>query len=163
MGIQHSLAKMTARSPSLELGTGGIPELTAADVAAAMGYVNGRIPAARVGIHLVMAKYTDDVVSIYTLEKTIAKIAWVSWFEMAIDVSVKRQQIVQLARIALLDFCEPGKMKDATATNLAKSVGVDSRTWGKGLSKVYAEIIGLMRRYEEPVLRIVYQALTKNC
>lgn len=160
MSMEHTLAKLTPGSPSLTPGIGGLPELTSSDIAAALGFA-GRVPDACIGIHLVMAKYSDDAIAIDRLRRIVARMAWTLWFDLGIEARITRQQIDRLAQLALIDFINPGAMRDATPTHLARQIPVDPRTWAAGMGKLYHEVIGRMRDIEAPVFRMLYKVLAR--
>lgn len=159
MGIQHKLAKLTPGSPGMEPGSGGIPTLTAQDVAAALGYVSGRVPAHNLGAHLVLAKYTDDVISITLLERKTPRLAWLTYWDLGLSGSVNRRTINLLSKLALADYCESGRFTQVDAERMAALVKVSDYYWRTRYSKIYAELQRTFSELENPVLRIVFQTL----
>jgi len=162
MGTQHKLAKMTPKSPGLTQGSGGIPELTAQDVAAALGYASGRVPASRTGIHLVLAKYTDDNQSIHILERTAERAAWVMWYDMGLAGHISRQAIKRISKLAISEYCESGRFTGKDAEAMAKMSKVNNNDWRRNYGKIYQSLQELFRDLEDPILRMVYRFLTEK-
>lgn len=162
MGMEHRLAMMTAGTSGMEAGSGGIPELTGHDVAAALGYSYHNIPVERTGIHLVLAKYTDDDISIKILQKTASRLAWLLWYDLKIPGNTKRKTIKLLAKLALADFCESGTFTKADAEKMAKEIEVDNFNWRNRYSKIHHELMRTFYEMESPVMRALYMALSRE-
>lgn len=159
MSLPTKLAKLTVNSMSLQPGRGGLPELTREMVAGALGYASSRIPGDRTGVHLVLAKYTDDEISFAELHKTIPVLAWGMWYELECAGPITVKTIGNIARLAIKDFCETGTEQAMTDAQLAQAVGTDYRTWRKRYHHIYAYLIGAMYQLEGPVLSALSQAL----
>lgn len=162
MGVEKALAKLTAQTPSMEPGTGGIPELTGHDVAAALGFHYKHIPPDRIGVHLVLAKYTDDNISISTVEPMAARMAWLTWFDKNLPGNPSTKIVRKVAKAALEEFCQPGYTERKTATQLAALIGIDYRTLKKSYGILYEAVYNRFRDFEDPVLRALYFILAKN-
>lgn len=159
MSLPTKLAKLTAKSMSLQPGSGGLPELTREMVAGALGYASTRIPGDRTGVHLVLAKYTADEVSRGALEKSIPVLAWEMWYELECAGPITVKMISNIARLAIKDFCEPGFTQAMTDAQLAQAIGTDYRTWRKRYHHIYAYLVGAMYQLEGPVLSALSRAL----
>ena len=161
--MERRLAKLTTGTPSLEPGVGGLPDLTAQDVAAALGFASSRVPDSFIGVHAVLARYTDSSISVSVLRKHAAKMAWSLWFDLGIETRVSRSQIDKLAEVAVHDYMQPGKFSGISKAEMARMAKVDVRTWDAGLSKVYPHVVNKFSDVESPVISMLYKVLASEC
>lgn len=159
MGIQERLALLTAKSPRMEPGTGGTPEVTSADIAAALGFAADHIPHAEEAIHLVLAKYCDDFISLAHLKELMPKRAWAMYAEFRLDVEVSFKAVRKTSHLALLEFCEAGSMKGETDVRMAGVIGISRDKWRTRYKLIYQRLLGVMYDLEGPAVIRIMRAL----
>lgn len=164
MGVQHLLAKLTAQTPSLEWGPGGVPEISAEEVRAALGFAQRRVMLRRrqprvvngvpLQVLLIEAKYLDDARSAKKAAALLARQLYCAWWEhdAAASETISKSQLQRLARTMIDDYCEPEKARKAGGGRLAHAVGMDYRTWKRKFSRFYGQHLLELSRIEGPVI-----------
>lgn len=159
MGTKSKLARL-APGMTLEVSSGGIPALTREDILGALGYANLRVPRERVGVHLVLAKYALDTLSMEILEDQVSGLAWMMWKRYGRrDLPVPVRVIDNIAVLAVLHWVHPDKVHAASDNKKAKFVGVDRKTWLKHYLAHYGRVMVQLAELEWPVIYALQKAL----
>lgn len=162
MGIAERLAMLTARSPGMDAGAGGAPEVTSADIAAALGFAADKIPAKEHAIHLVLAKYCDDFISLAHLKQVMPPIAWGLYAELQLNHEVRFTAVRKASHLALLEFCEAGALKGQGDAHMAGILGVSRDKWRQRYKTVYQALLGRMYEWEAPAVARIMRALREK-
>lgn len=154
MSTRAHLSKLQPKAPATEPGTGGMPEITREDVLVALGSAATRH---RLGVQLVLARYTDDLVAKRWLRQRLPRMVWRLWFDQGFDGQMQPETARKLGMLAVEDYCKPGVLQGKPVNVVARLAGMDHRTWTRKFSPVYAVLLAQLSQAEAPVLRSVYQ------
>jgi len=160
VAFEEILAVMTAGTPSMEPSSGGIPEITASDVAAAMGYAEGKEQSK--GVHLMLAKYCDDAVSRAMLTRWIPLESYMIWWKITPDIKTSVKINYKTAQVALEDFLNPIYAKGKGDVFIRSEIGLGYKSWNAGHRYHYAEIQTLLSDLVTPVRRQVKRFMRKE-
>lgn len=161
MSAAEQLAKLTAGTDwKIEPGTGGKPEITRELVCAALGYsTDSRIPADRVGVHLVLARHCLDSFSQGVLEPKVLEIAWLRWLRDKRSGAVSVALMGRLARLAIYDWCHTQRVREEGTQGMAEFIGVDPKTWRRKYRSHYGCVMDQLYRLESPVMKVLNRQL----
>lgn len=159
MSTRAHLSKLQPKAPATEPGTGGMPDITREDVLVALGTV---APRHRLGIELVLARYSDDRISKRWLRDRLPRLVWRLWYDQGFEGTMQPETARKLGHLAVEDFCVPGKLQGRPVSEIAKLAGMDHRTWTRKFSRIYGVVQAQLSRAEEPVLRAVYRWCSRS-
>lgn len=174
MSIEHQLARITAGTLSLELSSGGRAELTRDDIRALLGFAeySRRLekrarkiktplkrrkpnPPDEMGGHIVLAKWTGDDISKAWLEEALARMAFIQWWDAEARDSepVSRTMMRKLARLMIMDMCQPQQVRIHGAAGIEAMMGMSEETWDRKLSRHYANLMKECQHLEADVIK----------
>ena len=149
------------------MGSGGVAELTTADIQIAIGYAEANIPKDHTGIlsygkKLILARCTDCQTSINALEKELAWRAVQSWWEIGGESdSVSKLTMKRLGKALVYDHRIPDLVRKRGEGELAHFIGVNYKTWKRKYAKIYSKILLEMRKKDGEMETELAKVLTK--
>ena len=179
MSVEKQLARVTAgRQLTLTIPGHGPVELSRDDIKAAMGYAEyarrqkrpKKIktplktkpdPLPAMGMHIVLAKWTDDHVSKRILEEQLAHLAFQRWWraEVPDTLPISRALMRKIARLMIMDMREPRRVTEHGADGIEKMTGLDEDSWKRYFSRHYAHLIKECSQMEADVLQHIRRAI----
>lgn len=150
----------------LQRSDGSRSELTSDDIRAALGFVtfDGKlrgIPTNRIGVHLVLARYTGSTSSYQILVQFLAEVLWMRfWHDCRDDTArVRKKTFKDVARILAEDYCNPGKFRNASDREMAKIVGVAPVVWKGRFKRLYGTLRTECSHLESPVIQALVRVI----
>lgn len=161
MSTRTQLSKITVGTGlKATITSGGKPVISREDVLAALGM--SRVKHDDTATHLILARYALEASSQTILEKHVLRIAWNLWLHQGRTGQTSVAAMTGLARLAVLDWCQTERVRQASETQISKFVGVDLKTWRKRYRAHYSEVIKRLYQLEVPKLVALTTALGSN-
>lgn len=152
MGIEHQLARLTARTPPFKsLPVGGIPEITSEMIAQASANHHDLL-----AYHLVMGKYTDSVISKKVSIPMIHKESRKLWAERGRGRINKKTAFNRITIMAYLLYYIHGDHLDLrTATKKARFCGISTTAWHDRWCEHFEDLMVTLSTKEGALLRFI--------
>lgn len=129
------LAKLTARGAAMDgAGGGGVPDVTASDICAAMGGIKQGVQ-----YHILMIRGADhwpDKGETELVIQEIQNMVVAAWLRGAGKTRLDRSRIRPIAEVAWAETCG----KEMTQEQVSRLIGISRSAWAESGKQIYAQV-----------------------
>ena len=154
--IENQLARLTAQGNGCEprMPPGGIPELTAEDVAMCAAQIKN--PNA---YNAIMAKYCDCKISMDKIKRHCLDYSWILWLQQGNKSPTSTDTHKHIARVSVEDFIKPEQANRRGDAGRAKLCDMSRSTWINKYSAHYKAVTAYLYNLESEGVAEIKRAM----